>query len=253
MAPPADPSNSSPRIWAIDLAVCAGVGALLGVLGPFGSYYNQGFLARIGYWTGAFVATGLTAGLVLRWVAPWARRLHIPIWAWLPATVAVISAPFAVVTRTAAIAIWPDIARHVSLMEWYAQGLLVTLIASSVFAALRLRRPAADDGAAPSEPAFLDRLPPRSRDLICLQMEDHYVRVHTAEGSVLVLIPLKQAIAELDGVEGVRVHRSWWVARRAVAGVTADSRNVKLKLTNGIEAPVARANVARLRALGWID
>ena len=30
---------------------------------------------------------------------------------------------------------------------------------------------------------FLDRLPPRlGRDLLCLQMEDHYVRAHTARG-----------------------------------------------------------------------
>jgi hypothetical protein len=253
MAPPADPSRTSPRTWAIELAVSAATGAVLGVLGPFGSYFNNGLLARVGYWTGAFVATGLVVSIALRWIAPRARRLHIPIWTWLPATVAVIAAPLAVITRTAAIAIWPDIARNVSLLEWYAQGLLITLIASSVFAALRLRPPPIAENAPAGEPAFLDRLPPRSRDLLCLQMEDHYVRVHTPEGSVLVLIPLKQAIAELEGIEGVQVHRSWWVARRAVVGVVADSRNLRLKLVNGVEAPVARANVAKLRAAGWID
>ena len=30
---------------------------------------------------------------------------------------------------------------------------------------------------------FLDRLPPRlGRELLCLQMEDHYVRAHTRQG-----------------------------------------------------------------------
>lgn len=253
MGPPTDPSRSSPRTWAIDLAVCAATGAVLGVLGPFGSYFNEGLLARVGYWIGAFVATGVIVSIVLRWIGPRAHRLHIPIWVWLPAAVVVISGPLAVLTRAAAIGIWPDIADNVSLLEWYAQGLLITLIASSVFAALRLRTPPVAASAPAPQPAFLDRLPPRSRHLLCLQMEDHYVRVHTPDGSVLVLIPLKQAIAELDGVEGMQVHRSWWVARRAVAGVVADSRNLRLRLTNGVEAPVARANVARLRAAGWID
>ena len=51
---------------------------------------------------------------------------------------------------------------------------------------------------------------------IALQGEDHYVRIHTALGSELVLMRLGDAIQELDGLEGERVHRSWWVARRAV-------------------------------------
>ncbi len=36
---------------------------------------------------------------------------------------------------------------------------------------------------------------------------------HAPDRSVLVLMPLRQAIAELEGVEGMQVHRSWWVVR----------------------------------------
>ena len=100
---------------------------------------------------------------------------------------------------------------------------------------------------------FLDRLPPRlGRDLLCLQMEDHYVRAYTARGSDLVLTPLKEAIAELGAVDGLQVHRSWWVARAAVAEPLVRGRSVALRLTNGVEAPVSRAQVARLRAAGWL-
>jgi DNA-binding LytR/AlgR family response regulator len=103
-------------------------------------------------------------------------------------------------------------------------------------------------------PAFLAALPPRlGRDLLCLQMEDHYLRVHTALGSDLVLTPLKDALAELTGVEGLQVHRSWWVARAAVAGSVSEGRNLRLKLVNGLAVPVARASVARLRASGWLE
>ncbi len=83
-------------------------------------------------------------------------------------------------------------------------------------------------------------------------MEDHYVRAHTARGSDLILIPLKEAMAELEGVDGLQVHRSWWVAREAVAEPLTSGRNLTLRLTNGLEAPVSRASIARLKAAGWL-
>ena len=99
-----------------------------------------------------------------------------------------------------------------------------------------------------------DRLPPAlGREILCLQMEDHYVRVHTPRGSTLVLMSLSQAMAGLQDVEGTRTHRSWWVARSAVEGVLEDGRNLRLRLTGGLEAPVSRARVGELRAQGWLD
>jgi len=101
---------------------------------------------------------------------------------------------------------------------------------------------------------FLARLPPRlGRDLLCLQMEDHYVRAHTSTGSDLILIPLHQAVAELQGLDGLQVHRSWWVSRGAVVAVERDGRSVRLKLRNGVCAPVSRRAVAALKAAAWID
>jgi DNA-binding LytR/AlgR family response regulator len=83
-------------------------------------------------------------------------------------------------------------------------------------------------------------------------MEDHYVRAHTVAGSDLILISLNQAVAELEGLEGLQVHRSWWVARSAVVKVDRDGRSVRLKLRNGVTAPVSRRAVAALKAAAWI-
>jgi DNA-binding LytR/AlgR family response regulator len=103
------------------------------------------------------------------------------------------------------------------------------------------------------EPRFLDRLPKGlGRDLLALEMEDHYVRAHMAAGSALVLMRMRDAVAELDGMDGLQVHRSWWVARAAVEGTVQDGRNIRLRLKNGIEAPVARANQLALRDSGWL-
>jgi len=161
----------------------------------------------------------------------------------LAGLVVVASAPMAVGTRLVAIAVWPFLAK-VGWLEWYGQSLLITTFYASGYTLLRgrlwtrRRQAAAADG----DTAFLRRVPPRlGRDVLCLQMEDHYVRIHTDQGSDLVLMPLAKAMTELNGLEGLQVHRSWGVARRAVAGVVEDGRNLRLKLANGVEAPVARA------------
>ena len=90
------------------------------------------------------------------------------------------------------------------------------------------------------------------REVLCLQMEDHYVRLHTPLGSELVLMSLSQAMAGLADLDGRQTHRSWWVATAAVVGVVEDGRNLVLKLKGGLTAPVSRARVAPLRAEGWL-
>ncbi len=114
-----------------------------------------------------------------------------------------------------------------------------------------LPTPAPTPSAAPN-PLF-DALPAElGSDVIALEMEDHYVRVHTALGSELVLMRLRDAMACVSEIEGRQVHRSWWVARLAIEDVKREGRNVRLVLPLGIEAPVSRAQVSELRDAGWI-
>ncbi|WP_084294685.1 LytTR family DNA-binding domain-containing protein [Asaia prunellae] len=51
----------------------------------------------------------------------------------------------------------------------------------------------------------------------------------------------------------MQVHRSWWVARKALVGWEGSSRSLRLILVNGIKVPVSRAHVAQLRAAGWLE
>lgn len=90
-------------------------------------------------------------------------------------------------------------------------------------------------------------------DILCLQMEDHYVRVHTAEGNDLVLQRLADAVEELAGHDGMQVHRSWWVAREAVMGSTTVNRQRQLVLRNGLQVPISRTYINAVRAAGWLD
>ena len=102
-------------------------------------------------------------------------------------------------------------------------------------------------------PKLLARLSPRlGHDVLALQGEDHYVRVHTTLGSELLLMRLGDAVEELGGMAGERVHRSWWVAREAVAEARMNGRRACLTLSNGVEAPVSREATSRLRRAGWL-
>ena len=105
----------------------------------------------------------------------------------------------------------------------------------------------------PATAKLLGRLSPRlGAEVLALQGEDHYVRVHTALGSELLLMRLADAIEELEGLPGERVHRSWWVARGAVGAARANGRRLSLTLTNGLDVPVTRDAASRLRRAGWL-
>lgn len=250
-----------PRVWLADLTACGLAGLILGVAGPFGSFFNDILLIRLAYWLMVCLMCGLSIGAVVRLVWPPARRRGLAVWIWVPLSAVLLSAPLTAVTRMIAIGFWPGVRGAVGWGEWYGQTLLFTLVYMAIYVAVRTSltsgppqeaRPEARDDEGPAR--ILDRLPPRlGRDLLCLQMEDHYVRLHTPEGSVLVLSSFGQAIDQIGDIEGLRVHRSWWVARHAVRHVVHDGRKLRLALTSGLEAPVARAKVAQLKAAGWLS
>jgi DNA-binding LytR/AlgR family response regulator len=62
---------------------------------------------------------------------------------------------------------------------------------------------------------------------------------------------LADALAELEGLEGAQVHRSWWVARAAVTGARRGEGRATLTLKNGALAPVSRTYARALREAGW--
>lgn len=63
---------------------------------------------------------------------------------------------------------------------------------------------------------------------------------------------LSDAVAELEGIEGAQVHRSWWVARGAIAEARRGDGRATLTLKDGSEVPVSRTYARRLREHGWI-
>ncbi len=252
----------------IDLSVLTAIGIVLGILAPLGTGY-MGLAGRILYW----VTLALAGYLLYKPIGAVALSLRtlldLPAWFLWTASVLVASIPMAilvwVVNAGGNAPTMPSL--EIALSHYFAVsivGAVITLM-FNLFPATSMQTPVADGTAivpaaevtaatpGPSRPSFIDRLPPElGSELIALEMEDHYVRAHTALGNELVLLRMRDAVAELDGIEGEQVHRSWWVARGAVADVKREGRNVRLVLDNGLEAPVSRANVTPLKEAGWI-
>jgi hypothetical protein len=233
-------------------------GLFLALLGPFGNYLNGGFATRALYWIAASWFGLALYGVALRAGLRLMRGLGASPWPAIAATILIGSIAQAAATRAAAFALWPELAQiGPTPILWYFQ--VVALAAPLTFGYAwatgrfaRNRRPPPKPPA-PGEPALLAKLPARlGRNIICLCMEDHYVRVHTPAGSALLLMPLGQAIAEAAPLAGVKTHRSWWVARNAVARTEGGPRAMRLHLINGLVAPVSRAAVATLRKEGWL-
>lgn len=258
------PRKKIARRIVIDLAIMTVIGIVLALIGPFGSF-ELPLAWRLVNWVG-FAWLGYAIYSPMGFIVDWGERtLDLPRWGMWVAAVLVATIPMtALVWASGFIGrefIWPNLEQAVTS---YLYVLVIGGGISALFFALGLNygEDDAEVAAEPianiseqslAQPPFFARLPDAlGSDLIALEMEDHYVRAHTALGSDMVLMRLRDAIAELDGADGLQVHRSWWVARGAVENVRRDGRNVRLVLAGGIEAPVSRANVSVLKEAGWI-
>ena len=251
-----------------------GVGLVLGLIGPFGTYQLLPPLPRLAYWLAVVSANWLLADAIVRRLEAVAGdRMPMP-----ALTVPLTGAGLAAVPATGVVALanglsgigWPG---NVALL--FAQVLvLLVAIALPVYTWEGMReriaaRPdpatpdAAPSGQTPPEPGsdqptghgaalFAARLsgPIRGR-LLCLEMQDHYLIVHQSGGSDMVLCRMEAAARELDGL-GRRVHRSWWVAAGAVEAVERDGQRIFLRLTDGRRVPVGRSYRPDLKAAGWL-
>jgi hypothetical protein len=234
-------------IWRGVAVTFAGI--LLALLGPYGSYLNGPLVERLGFWLGACWLGFLLYGGLARWLlAGWRGKPSD--WAKLAIGAVVVSVAEAWLSRRLALVIWPGLGATLpSFVPWFVQttvlGVPFTVI--GVLWSLHGRR---GKESAP-EGLFSEEIGDVG-GVLALQIEDHYVRIHRAEGSRLVLMPLKRAIRAMGEVEGLQTHRSWWVARSVVAEVSGTPRSMHLRLTNGLQVPVARSAVILLREAGWL-
>ncbi|MFN3845539.1 MAG: LytTR family DNA-binding domain-containing protein [Paracoccaceae bacterium] len=92
-----------------------------------------------------------------------------------------------------------------------------------------------------AQPRLIRRLPETVQGpLIAIKVRDHYIDVITERGSASLLMRLSDASEETDGVDGARVHRSYWIAWPAVKGLERVDGKFRLVMIDGSRVPVSR-------------
>lgn len=246
------------RRWLIELAVLALFGLFLGAIGPYGTEREHGGWSYP-YWLACIVGGGLIGipiDLALARVIanPWRRLLPVAL-AMTPLVALFVMRLYramfghggeltldnylALVPQVFAISLPVMTVRTLVWMRPPPEVRTQTLVLPPLPGA---------------EAAFRQHLSAKRRAarLIAVEAHDHYLRVHTDAGVELVTMRFADALAELAGAHGMRVHRSWWVAAEAIEcvqwrrGGTGEAR-----LAGGLAVPVSRSQAPLLKAAGW--
>ena len=234
-------------------AVAASAGGFLAAVGAFGMNTTS-LTQRLLYWVPLMLAGAVIGRMVSAFTRrrPRAGANRFVDWALLSL---LVSVPTTFLVWAVTGAMFHGNA-PTSLPFFFGAVLLISAPMTAIMMMVNMPGPAThapSPGAAPMTVRFAARLPAKIMGgvIYAVQAEDHYLRVRTSKGDDLILMRLADAMAELDGVEGAQVHRSWWVAKDGVADVKRADGRVTLVLKDGAEAPVSRPNVRALREAGW--
>ncbi len=243
------------RLGLAELSVLALIGLFLALIGAFDSDQID-LHRRLAYWIFVLVAGGACGGAIEPWLERWPPLATRP-WLRAPVLILAMAAPSTVIVMFTAVALYSGHASFKSLVRLYPQVTIICIpLVAMAWTARRALRPAAP-APTPSEaappPLLRDKLPPRlaRARLLAVQAEDHYLRVHTDAGDALLLMRFTDALEALEAMDGVRTHRSWWVARSAVEEALWRRGRGDLVLVGGLTAPVSRGYAAAVRAIDW--
>jgi hypothetical protein len=243
-------SPTSFAVWAVGTV-------FLGVVGPFGMNETTPLAGRLVYWFAIiFISTWIGFGCkhaVFRFCDGWhwaSKRFAAAV------LFTLLFVPFLYGFNAA---FFPE--RWDSLMPWtYLAALLLAVYLSvglvieaamyqfrsaippDVARDLALDPPTPEPVIEPAPAPFLARLSPDlGQDIVRLAMQDHYIEVVTDKGSELILMRLSDAIGELEGIDGLQVHRSHWVAHSGITGSEKDRERHYLLTQDGGRVPVSRS------------
>jgi len=242
--------------WLQYLAAATAIGVFFALIGPFGSY-ERPFPERLVYcvgvgWAGAPIFyPGLRLGLYF------GNRWGWPLWVSAPAVAPILCAPIAAMVTVVRPILLPNasdaLPAPVDLVAGVAMVVMPLTLAGLAAWRYLTPPPAEPAPAGPPRPKFLERVPARlGEQVLALEAEDHYVRVHTPLGSTLILMRFADAIAEMDGADGLKTHRSWWVAKSAVRNFVSRGRRMDLVLDGGLTVPVTREAASQVRRANWV-
>jgi len=244
------------RTGMIEFAALTGLGLFMAAIGPFGTE-ERGLAERTFYWLILIVGGGVIAALIepvlvcIRALAAAPRMFAV-------VQTLVMTPP---ITMLVWLVSWRMFDGALSA-AWYVSLLPRVLVVNVVVVSLAwlirrtLVQPPSEAPAMSPPPAIAEKLPPKlaRADLLAVEAEDHYLRVHTSAGAALILMRFSDALEALKGsaTPGLRTHRSWWVGADAVELCAFRDGRGELTLKGGIKAPVSRSYAESVRQTRWV-
>lgn len=219
--------------------------ATLTLTGPFGTYEGLPFGQRCFYWT-TVVGISLIIGYAVEvWVqhtfgdlSPWSETLATGTLLTLTFTPFLYAFTLYMTSGSDKV-----LAPHLMAFVVFSVPVIHRALVQLVF--IRKVTEAAPPVEETEEPRarLLRRVPDaQAREVAHVSVRDHYVDVYTDRGKHSLLMRFSDAIAELEGVAGLQVHRSHWVALEAVDHIERTGSRIYLRLRDGSAVPVSRAN-----------
>ena len=238
----------------LTVTALAGVTAVLALVGPFGTILSLSQPERAAYW-GVLVVVGYVTGYLISYAilrsddtAP-KRGLRV-VFAGILTGIAMT----AMVTALN-VPVFGFVPSFADFPTFVGTTIAISVIVMAVIDMFnrKLRPSALSAESENAPPPLLDRLPFDKRGaFVALSVEDHYVRIRTTKGEEMLLMRLADAIREVGSTPGSQVHRSHWAAFDQVARVEKHADRATLQMTGGIDIPVSRSNLPKLKEAGLL-
>jgi len=234
------------------LAAMLILGVMLGLVGPFSTFEFFEPVPRVAYWIGmvffGYGAGAFGGGLAVNrinqiWKSPnvWFLILCAGLGSGILVSITVILVNAAV------------------LGDWEINGfsgaltVVYCVLISICVAALHVLFLREDRPGASKQIEILARLQIQNRgQLLYMSMQDHYVNVVTSRGQELLLMRLSDAMKEAAGVDGLKIHRSHWIAREGIKRVDRQSGNYVVEMLDGTKLPISRGQIQAAKDAGII-
>lgn len=239
------------RRLRVEAAVVASAIVVAAIAGPFGTWRLSGE-QRLLFWAAAILVNAAKWGLWYRVVAPRLGGGRRGVLAAAAAGAILLNAtlPLEIEWLMHAVGLPVRLAYGPLYLTALAISAAITTVVVTVMGATA--PPAAAEASVPAT-GLLARANAVAADLLAVEAEDHYLRLHLAGGRrPLILYRFRDALAELAALDGAQVHRGAWVAGGAVAGAERDGRKWRLRLTDGTRIPVSDSFAPVARERGWL-
>ncbi len=218
---------------------------------------------RIVYWA-SLISTGTVAGIFSLPIVLTGRLKHAHILSkiFVQSALAALPVPIVIAAYSGGLSgSWP-------LLNWptqYFSALVVSILIHSCMYMLFVTLGWIPDSKSTSKSQVQDSHAPGFRfmqrlsikyqaaELFAVSSEDHYVQAHTSQGKELILMRLSDALKELNEIDGLQIHRSWWVAREGISESVKENGKHCLVLKSGDRVPVSRSFTERARNAKLID